>query len=117
VAATPEWCSRSAASGSDVELDDGRCHIRQDLGGGAAAVAALFGSARRHIQTAVDQRFNRRKYDASNMLEAPANATRDPAAIAGLVGRLTDDDPGVRAAAARTWSARQPGRWRARRTG
>jgi len=52
------------------------------------AIAALFNPLRRQVQTFIDQRFYRRKYDAARTLEDFSTQLRDETDLEGLRGEL-----------------------------
>lgn len=63
---------------------------QSDLGVAAStlAVAALFNPVRRRIQSAVDRRFNRSRYDAGRVVDAFGHRLRSEAGIEDLTGEL-----------------------------
>ena len=74
------------------------------VAGTTLAAAAAFGPLRRRVQTGVDWRFNRRRYDAARTIEAFAARLRDQVDLQALTGELlTVVDTTVQPTSASLW--------------
>ncbi|HEU5035231.1 MAG TPA: hypothetical protein VFT62_10825 [Mycobacteriales bacterium] len=75
-----------------VSLTTRLVHLQSSLGVAAStlAAAALFHPMRRRVQSAVDKRFNRSRYDAAQLIEAFSSDVREAVSVESLNARLTD---------------------------
>jgi len=75
-------------------------------------IAALFVPMRNRLQTVIDRRFYRRKYDAARTLAAFSDAVRDEVELGRLAARLTEVvDETLQPESVSLWIRGQPAPW------